>query len=96
MKYTIYKYELMICQSQIIHMPKGAEILTIQVQRSKPQLWVLINCNDQMEASRAMVKRKICIEGTGHKIASYPGAYINTFQISNGDLVYHVFDGGEE
>ena len=32
------------------------------------------------------------IYGTGHKVKDNPGKYINTFQVSNGNLVFHVFD----
>ena len=69
-------------------MPKGAQILTVQMQHGTPQLWALVDPNAQR------VLRRILIYGTGHPVDTF-NVYIATFQIMNGSLVFHVFDGGE-
>ena len=37
------------------------------------------------------IERTVSVFGTGHEIEGIPGEYINTFQINDGELVFHVF-----
>jgi len=85
---TIWKYELGINDNQIIEMPADAQILTVQIQHGKPCMWCLI------DAIYELKKRKIRIAGTGHTIIGFAGVYIGTYQLYDGDLVFHVFDQG--
>ena len=75
-----------------IEMPRGAEILTIQLQGEIPTVWAMV------DPDAPKVRRKIVILGTGHVVASWPPdrryKYINTFQV--GPFVFHLFDTGEE
>ena len=89
MEKTIWKYELEITDNQNILMPIGAEILTVQMQDGTPCLWALLNPEADIE------KRYIEIFGTGHPVSCDLGSarkYISTFQMSNGELVFHVFE----
>ncbi len=42
---NIFKYTLHLNDSIKIKMPVGAEILTVQLQYGKPQLWALVDPN---------------------------------------------------
>ncbi len=85
---TIFKYPLCMIDDQLVSMPAGAEILTVQMQSDVPCLWARVDPN------MPKVGRVIHINGTGHNL-SHEGAYIGTFQMAHGALVFHAFDGGE-
>ena len=55
---TIYKYTL-DSHDCTLQLPKGAEILTVQLQNQIPTLWALVNPMTVTE------ERHICIVGTG-------------------------------
>lgn len=74
---------------QRFEMPIGAKLLTIQLQRGNPCLWALI---DPLE--KKLTSRKIVTYGTGHAI-ELGLEYVGTYQLLDGALVMHVFDGGE-
>lgn len=83
----IYKYPLEIKDEQVVLLPTGAKILTVQAQMDKPCIWAMVNPtspNDQAFTIR--------IHGTGHAISdSDELEYINTVQLYGGKLVFHVF-----
>lgn len=80
----IYKYPLTVTDNQTVPMPKGAEILTVQVQGGTPCLWAMVDLREPEE------DRRILTYGTGH-IVDLEGRYIGTYQMSA--LVFHVFEG---
>jgi hypothetical protein len=80
MNNVIYKYEI----DTIVVMPKGAEILSVQMQHSKPHLWAIVNDNNELE------ERIFNIVGTGWEMDFNNNKYIDTFQ--DGNLVWHVFE----
>jgi hypothetical protein len=84
----VYEYDLTVIGQQIIEMPVGANLLTVQLQHGNLKLWAAVDSN-------IMTKRSIIIIGTGYEISYTPKKYIGTFQMMNGNLVFHVFDGGE-
>lgn len=86
MSKTIWKYPLTISKLQEIDMPKGAEILTAQMQDDEPVLWALVDPDQEKE------RRFIEIYGTGHWLDGDPRKYISTFQIMESGLVFHVFE----
>ena len=89
MKQTIWKYKLEVTDGQNIIMPKGAEILTVQMQDENPCLWALVDPTADTEI------RFIEIFGTGNPILSDMGVsreYISTFQMLGGKLVFHAFE----
>ena len=88
MSYTIHKYALGI-GDHTISMPWDSEILCVQMQYNMPQMWV------RCDQSKMTASRKISVRGTGHILTGWEGKYIGTFQAGGGDLVWHVFDGGE-
>ena len=89
MEQRIWKYQLEVTDGQNISMPKGAEILTVQVQDGSPCLWALVDPKAETEI------RFIEIFGTGNPVLSDIGAsrkYISTFQMLEGRLVLHAFE----
>lgn len=86
---TIYKYDLLVKGVQVVFLPKGAEILTVQTQGPFPKLWAMV---DTEEFSEAIVIETL---GTGNPINKLPTGtkrtYIGTYQLSEGSLVFHVF-----
>lgn len=83
----IWKYSLGINDLQLLRMPPGAKLLTVQMQHELPQLWVLFDENAGPSETRA-----IAIYGTGNPMPDDPGQYIATFQTHGGDLVWHAFE----
>jgi hypothetical protein len=90
MAMKIWKFRLELTDTQQLQLPKGAEILSVQVQASIICMWAL--CDDNAN----IVDRRINIYGTGHKLPenSHIGEFIATVQLAGGDLVFHVFDAG--
>ncbi len=82
----IFKYVLSGDSKQIVIMPDGATILTIQLKDSSPCLWALVNTNNML------CERVFITLFTGEIIESYYGEYVATYQMQN--LVHHVFDKG--
>lgn len=83
----IWKFELEINGEQAVSMPEGAEILSLQVQRGKPCIWVMVD-----SAARSQEQRWFKTFGTGHPIEYALGAFVGTYQLKDGDLVFHVFE----
>ena len=69
---------------QEIKMPKGADVLTVQMQGNTPCLWALVD----IEAEKEL--RVFNLVGTGHICRSLKDNYIGTFQM--GPLVWHLFE----
>lgn len=84
----IYKYMLPVDNSVEIQMPKGSQLLCVQLQHERPYLWALV------DPSLPTITRKLAIYGTGHQVDDAPGNYVGTFQLHGGQLVFHVFDQG--
>ena len=79
---TIYKYPLH-SKDCILQLPKGAEILTVQLQNENPTLWALVNPMTVTE------ERHICIVGTGWDVEDTM-KYITTYM--DGYFVWHAFE----
>ena len=79
----IWKYSL----ENVIEMPKGAEILTIDIQNGQmfnAQMWVKVNTENEME------KRMFEVIGTGQNFDDTNKKYVGTYQ--EGPFVWHVFE----
>ena len=82
----IFKYPIEVKGHQEVEMPKGAEILTAQIQYDKICLWALVDDTNPKE------KRDIIVAGTGHPIEADHLKYKGTVQELNGQLIWHVFE----
>lgn len=96
MSQVVWKYELKPNEGDsllvTLLMPKGAQVLTVQMQGATPQIWALVDPNAPKEV------REFQVVGTGHTFE--PRAclkYLGTFQLENGafmspTFVFHVFE----
>lgn len=85
----IYKYQLAVDDVQEIEMPAGARPIAVQVQHDTPYLWAIVN-HDSNNSKMNVAFRTY---GTGHQmddLDEYP-AYVGTYQLKDGMLVFHVF-----
>lgn len=83
---TIYKYPLLPGRTYL-EMPRGAQVLTVQMQRGSPYLWARVDPTEQKSM------RVFEVFGTGHEMPDDPQlVYVATFQMDGGALVWHVFD----
>jgi hypothetical protein len=92
---TIWKFSTLIsgqfADSFRIKMPKGAEILTIQIDEKDnvPCIWALVDPNNEQEV------RHFDLYGTGYDIPHDMGIerkYIGSYQYQRGQFVGHVFE----
>lgn len=88
MTHKIYKYNIEIDDTFELLLPKGAKILSIQVQRNKQKIWALVDTDNKLE------KRKFVMYGTGYTIKENTNNlnHIGTFQMHMGELILHVFE----
>ena len=83
---TIFKWPL-TSGSTDLHMPVGAQVLTVQMQGSQPQLWA------KVDPAQPKEWRTFDALGTGHMMSDDPRImYVGTFQMDDGELVWHVFE----
>ncbi len=87
---AIWKYPIPVADEFQLEMPMGARPLTVQVQDGKPYLWALVNTEFDVEPHRFR------LAGTGHPLEEdvWSYAYVGTFQVRDGRLVFHVFYKG--
>lgn len=81
----IYKYPLPVGDWVSVNMPVGAEPLTVQVQHGRPFLWARVTID------KPPALQFFRTAGTGHDLGSNVGRHIGSFQLSDGDLMFHVF-----
>lgn len=81
---TIYKYTLALTDTQVIRLPKGAEILSIQEQHGHICLWAVVDTDAEK------VERFVDIVGTGNPmLTDMRTSFVATVQ--QGVFVWHVF-----
>lgn len=85
----IYKYSIFITDQFTLSLPKGYKILKIDIQNSMPSLWALVDSDKVVELEDC----KFYVFGTGNKLPDDVDQliYIDSFQMSNGKLVWHLF-----
>ena len=83
---TIWKYHIPVGDKFTLNMPKGAKIIALQVQLGTPCMWAIVE-PDACEKERTFV-----VIGTGHKVPAGTLEFIDTFQVDNSRLVFHVFE----
>lgn len=83
----IWKFPLPVEDVVDIKMPAGAELLCVQLQNGSPCLWAKVDVKSTPTA------RRFYVVGTGHPMPVKAKNYVGTFQLSGGQLVFHVFEG---
>lgn len=81
----IYKYPITVDDKITLSLPLGAKILTVQMQKTCPCLWVMV------DPDLPKVERRFCLYGTGMEVKDNP-FYIGSFQMLGGDLIFHLFE----
>lgn len=94
---TVWKWPL-TQMSQLVHVPKGAEFLDVQMQPVPvlvdgvereavvPVVWALVDPQAEQE------DRQFEVIGTGHEFVYEGQSYVGTFQSPDGKVVWHVFE----
>lgn len=87
----VWKFEPMASTTFALSMPVGAEVLTVQVQHGKPQIWAKVDPFAPVEM------RRFALVGTGQRIPDdsemgHRLRYVSTFQLEGGLLVFHLFE----
>lgn len=84
---TIWKFPLRVADTQQVSVPRGAQILSAQVQHGALCLWALVEPDEPRE------DRTIVIVGTGNQAPIMTRLrHIGTAQMAGGSLVWHVFE----
>lgn len=89
---TIYKYTVQVTDAQVIELPKKAQILAVQAQKSDAfasnsfSLWALVDTKEEETE-----KHRIHVYGTGHPVDNIDMKYLGTIQLLDGRFVGHVF-----
>ncbi len=81
----VFKYAVPVTDYFYIDLPRGAELLTAQVQAGEPQLWARVDDDAPTE------QRHFRLVGTGHPAAD-TGKHVGSFQMHGGGLVFHLFE----
>lgn len=81
---TIFKYPFKIQDSFTISMPKGAKVLSVQIQSGIPCMWA------QVDNTKPKEDREFFIIGTGNLVPSDKLIYIDTFQYTS--YVWHLYE----
>ncbi len=84
---AIWKFPLDITETQDVRMPRGAKILSVQMQRGKLVLWAVV------DPDKAIQERTFHVFGTGHDFPDWLSVeqHVGTVQDMNGALIWHVF-----
>lgn len=85
---TIWKYAIGPGVTRL-DMPRGAEVLDVQVQLGQPVLWAVV------DDEAPTLLRTFFTAGTGHRLPEATEAtleYVATFQLEGGTLVFHTFE----
>ena len=87
--YEIWKFPLKVLDEQHITAPHIEKVLSVQVQFGVPCLWALVDPRADKEPYAVRVY------GTGNPIPYDVDKFdfVDTFQLSGGELVFHVFIG---
>ena len=86
---TVFKYKVPFDDHFDLKLPKRAKVLNIDVQHGELVLWALVNPEHLVTE-----QRRFRLAGTGHPITEEITQleYINTFKISEGALIFHLFE----
>lgn len=85
----IYKYPILPSKDFSIDLPKEAKFLTVQTQNGHPYVWVILDPFKKYSETK-----RFLIAPTGKMLPDdvIHYNYINTFQVDDGNLVFHVFE----
>lgn len=82
----VWKWTLPAAGRCTLPMPRGAEVLAVQVQREDVALWAVVDPDAESEP------RSFITVGTGHPEVPAKVRYVGTFQLAGVVFVGHVFE----
>ena len=84
---TIWKYDIPLTDRFSLEMPRGSRVLSDMSQHGLPHMWF------HVDTDAPMVRCDFAVVGTGNQMPDHPyPAYVGSFQLANGGLVFHVFE----
>ncbi len=83
---TVHKYALPVADQFILDIPKGAELLHVDVQHGEPHLWAKVDTSKRLEP------RSFLLAGTGHPLPEIPSRFVGTVLLHGGVVVFHLFE----
>jgi hypothetical protein len=69
-----------------IEMPADARVLCVQTQHGQPFIWALVRPDQPKKL------RHFLLVGTGYQFDLRDVNYVGTFQLDDGNLVFHLFE----
>ena len=85
MSESVWKYQLEMATNRI-ELPVGAEVLCAKMQHGVLSLWAKVYTTSAKET------RVFEVVGTGHTMRDGKTTYIDTVMLSEGHLVFHIFE----
>ena len=83
---AVWKYPVKVDDRFSVEMPKGAEVLHVDLQRGGVFMWARVDPAAPPEI------RSFRLAGTGHELAGDVGRHVGSFMLAGGGLVFHVFE----
>jgi hypothetical protein len=83
----IFKFPLELKDKQVVKMPRGAQVLSIQMQNGKKTIWALCPVPDAVQEDRTFF-----IFGTGHDLPESATAKTFVATVQEGNFVWHIFE----
>lgn len=87
--HTIHKYDVLPSSEDLrftLNLPISAMVLSVQMHRGKPCMWVLLD-TDEETAPRSFV-----VAMTGQPVPTNASRFIGTFVTQQDSLVLHLFE----
>lgn len=84
--HAVWKFPVPLVDGFTLDMPSGAKLLAVQTQNGGAWLWALVDPAQPKEV------HQFHLRGTGHPIQDPSWVYVATFQMRNGNLVFHLFE----
>jgi len=81
----IYNYGVPITDEFTLLLPHVVKVLTVQMHKGKPYVFIAV-----LEDTPAR-QMKFTLIPTGRDMPDIYGSYVGTFQINDGDQVFHLF-----
>lgn len=79
METVVYKYPLSLSTRSCVTMPKGADVLCVQVQYNEPYIWARVDPSKEDQKDRNFI-----MVGTGHLVPKDASTYIFPYMPSQG------------
>ena len=88
----VYRYELELTDEPAVHMPIGAEVLSVSTERGHLECWALVDVPGLPGHEPRTELREFRVVGTGNPAPDDLGRFLGTVMELGGALVFHVFE----